>query len=453
MKIAFLCPALSRTVGGIFEIERRLAQSLALIPGTQLEVFGPDDEHTESDLPAWHPLKPRCFAGTGGKSFRYSAALRDEFLSTNADLAHLHALWMYNSILIHHWSQRTGSPYLVTPNGMLEPWALRNSGWKKKIASLLYERRMLSNAACIQANTEKEAADIRAFGLKNLICIIPNGIDLPVIPKAERLPGEGAGQMLHGPRKSEMLKEDKQAGATPHPDPLPGRSGEGILCAPWAGMIKPGRKVLLFLSRIHPKKGLVNLLRAWAALEKSGVRSQRSEWILAIAGWDQGGHEVELKRLCADLQIPFADLREQKLQPSAFSLQPSVLFLGPQFADDKAGCYQNCDAFVLPSFSEGLPMAVLEAWAYGKPVLMTPECNLPEGFTTNAAIRIGTSTEGIEQGLEELFRLQSSDLSSLGVHGRQLVASRFAWPKIAADMRSVYGWVLGGGAKPECVIA
>lgn len=156
MKIAFLCPALSRTVGGIFEIERRLAQSLALLPGMHLEVFGPVDEHTDADLAAWHPLKPRYFACIGGKSFRYSSTLRDAFLSTTVDVTHIHALWMYNSILIHRWAKKTGNPYVVTPNGMLDPWALGNSGWKKKLASLLYEHRMLYKAACIQANSERK---------------------------------------------------------------------------------------------------------------------------------------------------------------------------------------------------------------------------------------------------------------------------------------------------------
>ena len=174
MKIAFLCCSLSRTGGGIFEIERRLAQSLALVPGTHLEIFGPADEFTEEDRPAWHPLEPKYFAYTGPNSFRYSPALRDAFLSSAADISHIHALWMYNSILLHRWNRKTRHPYVVTPNGMLEPWALRNSGWKKRVASIFYERRMLAKAACIQANTEKEAADIRAYGLNNPICIIPN---------------------------------------------------------------------------------------------------------------------------------------------------------------------------------------------------------------------------------------------------------------------------------------
>ena len=132
-------------------------------------------------------------------------------------------------------------------------------------------------------------------------------------------------------------------------------------------------------------------------------------------------------------------------------IEDSAVFLGPKFGEDKAACYRDCDAFILPSLSEGLPMVVLEAWAYGKPVLMTPECNLPDGFAVNAAIRIEPSAESIAQGLQEMFRTPHSALRIMGDNGRALVAERFAWPKIAAEMKSVYEWVLGGGPKPGCV--
>lgn len=139
-----------------------------------------------------------------------------------------------------------------------------------------------------------------------------------------------------------------------------------------------------------------------------------------------------------------------------------MFFLGPQFGAEKDACYRNCDAFILPSVSEGLPMAVLEAWAYGKPVLMTSQCNLPEGFAADAAIRIeqvGRETPcapgsafTIEAGLSELIRLPPSALRTIGDNGRSLVASRFAWPKIARDMKSVYDWLIGVGTAPPCVI-
>jgi poly(glycerol-phosphate) alpha-glucosyltransferase len=130
---------------------------------------------------------------------------------------------------------------------------------------------------------------------------------------------------------------------------------------------------------------------------------------------------------------------------------PSVLFAGPAFGDAKDALLSSASAFILPSFSEGLPMSVLEAWAYQLPLLMTDHCNLPEGFANNAAIRIGTDVESIAEGMRLIVRSPISDLRSLGENGRQLVSERFTWPMVAAQMKEVYDWVLGGGAKPECV--
>ncbi|MGZ5544509.1 MAG: glycosyltransferase, partial [Limisphaerales bacterium] len=133
-------------------------------------------------------------------------------------------------------------------------------------------------------------------------------------------------------------------------------------------------------------------------------------------------------------------------------LQTSVIFLGPQFGGDKSECYRACDAVILPSLSEGLPMAVLEAWSYAKPVLMTSECNLPEGFEANAALRIGTTPEEIAAGLKVLREMSDNDRTQMGNHGRAFVATRFLWPRIGEQMRSVYEWMLGGGSRPGSTI-
>src|SRR5262249_34005902 len=115
-----------------------------------------------------------------------------------------------------------------------------------------------------------------------------------------------------------------------------------------------GRKILLYLGRLHPKKNFANLIRA-CEQSRNSHPSAWEHWALAVACWDQAGHERELKRLNND-----------------YGLADSVRFLGPLFGQEKDAAYRACDAFVLPSLSEGLPMAVLEAWAYAKPVLMTP---------------------------------------------------------------------------------
>jgi poly(glycerol-phosphate) alpha-glucosyltransferase len=362
-----------------------------------LEVFSLEDEWTNEDRAVWHPIVSQTFRVAGPGAFGYAPGLIAGLQNADLDLLHLHGLWMYPSKAALTWQRRSRRRHIISPHGMLDPWAVNNSRWKKRLVGALFEGAHLREANCLHALCQSEAEAIRAFGLRNPICVIPNGVDLPE-----------ARSQKPGVRNQE---------------------------SPWEDVIEPGRKVLLYLGRIHPKKGLVNLLKAWAKVQNSAVRGQKSgEWVLAIAGWDQGGHEAELKKLTSDLD-----------------LLTSVHFIGPQFDGAKAECYANCDAFILPSLSEGLPMVVLEAWAYGKPVLMTPECNLPEGFAAHAAIRIDPNVESVADGLEELFRLSSSGLCSLGTNGRTLVAARFTWPKIAAEMKSVYDWVLGGGTKPSCV--
>jgi poly(glycerol-phosphate) alpha-glucosyltransferase len=390
VKIAFLTPSLSRDAGGIFEIERRLAQSLAQLPDMSIEVYGAEDKYTSIDLPLWNPLKPKAYPYRGPANFRYSPGLRRAFLNCKAEVAHLHAIWMHTSVILLAWTRRHGRPYVITANGMLEPWARRNAQMKKRIVSALYERRSLEGASCIQVNSQREARSVRDFGLRNPICIIPNGIDPPAITRSA------------SNRGSQTLDE---------------------------------RKVLLYLGRLHSKKNLLALLDAWKTLQRSEADNRRSEeWILAIAGWDQGGYEALLKKKARDLKM-----------------ENSVRFLGPMFGDDKGEVFQNAAAFVLPSLSEGLPMAVLEAWAYGKPVVITSECNLPEGFATDAAIKIDTTANGIAKGLVQLIEMSDSDRAAMGERGRTLVAEKFSWPRIGEQMRSVYEWMLGGGPQPEVV--
>jgi glycosyltransferase involved in cell wall biosynthesis len=88
-------------------------------------------------------------------------------------------------------------------------------------------------------------------------------------------------------------------------------------------------------------------------------------------------------------------------------------------------------------------MTVLEAWSYAKPVLMTAECNLPGGFSADAALRIGSSADKIAAGLNQLFEMSNDDRAAMGTRGRTLVAKKFSWPQIGKEMHAVYEWVLG----------
>lgn len=412
IKSAHLTESISRRAGGLFEAVMRLTQA-GDAKEMDVQVFGLRDEFTDADRPAWNPVRAAAFPTLWPAAIGRSPELLAALMEFQPDIVHTHGLWRYPSIAALKYSRVRQRPHLVSPHGMLDPWALQNSRWKKRLAGICFENAHLRSARCLRALCEAEARAIRQLHLGNPIAVIPNGITLPGI-------------------------NSRQAGEP---------------AAPWAGRVEPGQKVLLFLSRIHPKKGLVNLLKAWAALQKSpGTNPAAREWTLAVAGWDQGGHEMELKRLCAELELPFADLRQNGSSRETAS-PASVWFLGPQFSAAKQVCYRHCDAFVLPSFSEGLPMVVLEAWANAKPVLMTPECNLPEGFRASAAISAEANQTSLVTGLNELFRMTAGDRAAMGARARRLVEERFTWERVGAQMREIYHWILGGGNRPACLLS
>jgi glycosyltransferase involved in cell wall biosynthesis len=404
IRTANLTLSLSRNAGGLFESVRRLVQSLVEL-GMEVNVFGLQDEFTGEDIAAWRPAPVRAFKPTWPRPFGYSPCFLEELLAFRPDLTHSHGIWVYPGIAEELYARSRNTPYVISAHGMLDSWAMRNSRWKKRIAYYLYEEKHLKSARCLRALCEPEARAIRDLRLHNDIAIIPNGVDLP-------------GPAPAGP-------------------------------APWDGWIEPGRKVLLFLGRIHPKKGLLNLVRAWAALQGAdGNKRQPGEWVLAIAGWDQGGHELQLRKTAADLGLSVADLRARR--PGA-TPSPSILFLGPQFYEARDRCYRSCDGFVLPSLSEGVPMAVLEAWVHAKPVIMTPQCNLDEGFTRGAALKVNTDPDSLLQGLNELIAMTPQDRAGMGQHGHALACEKFVWPKIALQMNELYQWMLGGGGRPACL--
>jgi poly(glycerol-phosphate) alpha-glucosyltransferase len=309
------------------------------------------------------------------------------FARADADLSHQHGIWLDDQWATLQWQKKTGKPVVISPHGMLDPWALKHSEWKKKLIRKVFADESLRRATCLHALCRSEAESIRALGLTNPIAIIPNGVSLPEINHSESTGRECA-------------TEDTRP------------------------------KRLLFLGRIHPKKGLQELLEAWC----SAPGEWRDHWKLCIAGWDDGGHEAKLKTTV-----------------SQYRLEESVEFTGPQFGAQKEQLLRNADAFILPSFSEGLPMSVLEAWAYGLPVVMTEHCNLPEGFAAAAAICVEPNPDSILQGIIELAGMPGETLTKMGSNGRQLVMQRFAWSEIADMMRSVYDWCITKDNPPSCM--
>jgi poly(glycerol-phosphate) alpha-glucosyltransferase len=404
-----LLESVSRADGGIFEAECALQRELHLGQGVSVDVVGLEDRFTTQDAARWLPLKVSAVKTRGPCVLGYSPELLTA-IDPKADLLYAATLWKYPSWAALQWAERTGKPMMAAPHGSLDVWALSNAAWKKRIAAVLFKNRQLHQATCLRALCTSEAEAIRAYGPTNPIAIIPNGINLP----------------------------------------------EGELTKPEVG----GRRTLLFLGRMHPKKGLPNLIRGFKKAIYATPSTADAPWQLVIAGWDQGGHEAELMKLCDELGIKSKKLKVEgekvvsdiALASGLSTLDSEIIFFGPAFGDDKKSLLRCADAFVLPSFSEGLPMSVLEAWSYRLPVVITPECNLPEGFAADAAIRIDTGTESIAQGLNSLFSMSTSDLHAMGAKGRALVEERFTWQTIAAQMREVYDWMLGGGTRPSSVV-
>jgi glycosyltransferase involved in cell wall biosynthesis len=389
MKVGVLAASISRRAGGLFWSVRSLAKGLEE-SGCNVEVFSIADRYSAEDVMQWQDVELRLLTGRGPGAFGYAPGFARALNSTTLDLVHTHGLWMYPSVAALHWSKRWGRPLVVSPRGMLDPWAVGNSSRKKRIAGMLFEHAHLRHAKCLHALSESEYRAIRGYGLANPVAIIPNGVDLPDLSRIQ-------------PESN------------------------------WGSNLPSDSRCLLFLSRIHPKKGLRNLLHAWARV-KQECTSAAKPWHLIIAGWDQGGHQQELEQLSATL-----------------GLRESVHFVGPQFDERKAASLIRAEAFILPSMSEGMPMAVLEAWAYRLPVLMTPQCNLPEGFAAKAALEMAPEAASISVALKRLFDMTESERRTMRDRGFRLVQERFAWPPVAASMRTVYAWVLGQGTKPDCV--
>lgn len=389
MRAALVAVSASRNGGGITFALQSLARALQVREQIEVRVLALSDAHSEADRLGWGNIDLRIADSIGPAAIGYSPRLASELSLYDAQIAHTHGIWMWPSAAVAKWSRNGVRRHVVSPHGMLDPWALANSRWKKKIAFSLYERAHLRQAACISALNVSEAQSIRQFGLKNPICIIPNGVDI----------------------------DDSHYDAEP----------------PWTAEQSAGRKTLLFLGRIHPKKGLTDLINAWSQLTR-GNHPQIHEWSLVIAGWDQLDHE-----------------REVKTQVEELGLQSDVRFVGPVHGASKIAALRAARGFVLPSKSEGLPVAVLEAWAQGLPVAMTPQCNIPEGFVENAAINLGTSVDQIAIGLANLFEMSDSQRQNMGALGKRLASTQFTWTKIASQTHSVYQWALGGGPPPDCV--
>lgn len=385
LSIAFVTGSGSRRAGGLFHSVRKSALALSAA-GHRVTVLTINDALFDEDLDAWSPLKPIAAQPLGPTAVGFAPSMVKN-LASDFDVLHQHGIWQAFSTHVAARRQSTGTPVMISPRGMLDPWALAQSGWKKRLAGVLWERANLSAATCLHALNRSEADSIRAFGLGNPIAVIPNGIEIPIT--------------------------------------------KPVAPPPWW----PGSRVLLFIGRIHPKKGIAELVEAWARLSRAAPHIANS-WYVVIAGWDDGGNQAAIESAIA-----------------RNGLTGRIIMPGPLHGADKDAALRHAHAFILPSYSEGLPMSVLEAWAFSLPVLMTEACNLPEGFQECAALRISTTPERLAKELEQALESAPERLAAMGRAGHRLVVKRFDWQPIAKQHAEVYSWMLAGVPRSDAPAA
>jgi poly(glycerol-phosphate) alpha-glucosyltransferase len=150
ISLGIVVPSTSRAGGGIYSSARDLAQTVHDL-GTPVEVYGYSDKWSAADRPEWGSLLPKTYPRLAPKSVGWSPALKKALLRSEVQIIHQHGLWTLSSSYVTRWALHSSKPVIVSPHGMLDPWALANAAWKKRIAVAAYQKRSLARASCIHA--------------------------------------------------------------------------------------------------------------------------------------------------------------------------------------------------------------------------------------------------------------------------------------------------------------
>lgn len=376
IRTALLTHTLSPAAGGLAQSVPNLVQHLTDSRRCDVHVIGVEDLSSPDAAMAWGP-KVHVHQTTGPSKFGFAQGYARTIMSVRPDVIDVQGLWAYPALACLRHYKKTGTPYVVTPRGMLDPWARERSWWKKRAVRAWFQDSHLFQAACLRATSEMEAEHFRDAGLRKPIAIVANGVEVP--------------------------------------RSLPAR-------------IEQDRKRLLFLSRIHPKKGIITLLRAWAAIEAA-----HPDWDLIIAGPDELDHTFEMQNLARRLGVQ------------------RVKWPGAVYGEAKSVLYRSADCFVLPTHAENFGLVVAEALAHGVPVITTR--NAPwEGLRLNqCGWWIELDETILRQTLEHSFSLPQTQLRAMGVQGRAWMERDFNWCDIADRMIDVYQWIHFGQSAPDCV--
>jgi glycosyltransferase involved in cell wall biosynthesis len=295
------------------------------------------------------------------------------YLSKNkVDLIHLQHVWDPYIHVMARIARIKGIPYLITPRGMLEPWIMEQRSLKKKIGMLLYQKKDLKRANVIHATCKLEEKNVRNLGFTNPISIIPNGVDISKFPIPE------------------PIKIDKP-------------------------------KKILFLSRIHPKKGIELLIEAWADLSEI----IRKDWIIEIVGNGDANYINSLQK----------KIEKQQLQNQIFIKEPV-------FGKDKITLFRESTLFVLPTHSENFGIVVAEALASFTPVITTMGTPWEELNTHKCGWWIDLSVDNLKVTLEEAMQKSPLEMKLMGLNARALVEENYDVKVVAQNMMKLYNKIL-----------
>ena len=327
-------------------------------------------------------------------AFRKCPALWDRAKSSACDILHSHCLWTDVNRLAASLAHRRRIPHVLTPCGMLAKGALRHHWWKKTPARIWFQDRGLREAACLQAQSDIEVRQIRDFGLRNPVALIPAAVAGPG--------GDGV------PSGDAFRKQFN---------------------------IPLGKRLILYLGRLHPVKGLERLVQAWAEIQKSAARSPlSSDWLLVLAGPNEGGFEQTLRALA-----------------SAAGVSERISFTGALDHHQKWGALDAAELFVMPSDFENFGLSIVEAMLSGLPVITTTGTPWKELPAKGAGWWVKPTVDALASALREALDLPEEKRREMG---RQALnySARFRPEKAASDLIQVYQWLLGRAPQPEYVL-
>lgn len=295
------------------------------------------------------------------------------------ELIQIQSMWdfPYHKVMVE--ARRLGIPYIVTPRGMLEPWSLSQKKWKKKLAWWLYQRHDVQKSACVFTTAKMEAEHVSELGITTCKAVIPNGIETDAYPCKT--------------------------------------SVDGV------------KRQVLFLGRIHVKKGIELLLKAWKR-----IHSDYLDWQLLVVGNGEAEyiHSLEMK-------------------VESLELKDSIKILPPVFGEAKIKVYQESALFCLPSYSENFGMVIAEAMSCGTPVITTTNCPWEILNKTSTGWCIDLNVGNLEKTLREAMRMDANALYNMGQKASKLIIDNFDYRSVTRKILRLYEWLLNSGEKPELV--